>query len=54
VLRHCHLYPEIADETQINAARVEAALRCQASHSVQDNCMSPYYIELNPASGEYN
>ena len=54
VLKHHRLYPEVADEAQINAARVEAALRRQAPHSVQDNSLSPHYIELNPASGEYN
>ncbi len=54
VLKHHRLYPEVADEAQINAARVEATLRRQAPHSVQDNSLSPHYIELNPVSGEYN
>jgi hypothetical protein len=54
VLRYNRLYPELMDETQVNAARVEATLRRQAPHSVQDNSLSPYYIELNPVSGEYN
>jgi len=54
VLKYSHLYPEMADEAQVNAARVEAALRHQAPRGEQDNTMSPYYIELNPVSGEYN
>jgi hypothetical protein len=54
VLKHCRLYPQLADEAQINAARVEAALRRQGAHARQDNNLSPYYIELNPGSGEYN
>ena len=54
VLKYNRLYPEVMNEAQINAARVEAALRRQTSHSVQDNSLSPYYIELNPVGGEYN
>lgn len=54
VLKYNRLYPEVMDESQINAARVEATLRRQAPHSVQDNSLSPYYIELNPVGGEYN
>lgn len=54
VLKHCHLYPEYTDASQINAARVEAALRRQAPAAREDGSLSPYYIELNPASGEYN
>jgi hypothetical protein len=54
VLRHYRLYPEVTDEAQINATRVEATLRRQAPHPDQDNSLSPYYIELNPVSGEYN
>jgi hypothetical protein len=54
VLKHHRLYPEVADEAQINAARVEATLRRQATHPAQDHSLSPHYIELNPASGEYN
>jgi hypothetical protein len=54
VSRHCHLYPQFADEAQINAARVEAALRRQSHHAQPDSSLSPYYIELNPGSGEYN
>lgn len=54
VLKHCQLYPEVVDQAQINAARVEAALCRQTAQSVQDNSLSPYYIELNPVGGEYN
>ena len=54
VLKYSHLYPAMADEAQVNAARVEATLRHQAPHREQDNTMSPYYIELNPVSDEYN
>jgi hypothetical protein len=54
VLKYNRLYPEVMNEAQINAARVEAALRRQTSHNVQDKSLSPYYIELNPVGGEYN
>lgn len=54
VLKYNRLYPEVINEAQINAARVEAALRRQTPHSVADNSLPPYYIELNPVSGEYN
>lgn len=54
VLKYNRLYPEVMNEAQINAARVEAALRRQTPHSVQDNSLSPHYIELNPVGGEYN
>lgn len=56
MVKHHRLYPEIADPVQLRAARVELALRNrrpeheEASHT----SMSPFYIELNPASGEYN
>jgi hypothetical protein len=54
VLKHSRLYPQLADASQINAARVEATLRRRTPHVGQDNSLSPYYIELNPGSGEYN
>lgn len=54
VLKYSRLYPEVADETQINAARVEAAL-CQRNPSrEQDTTMAPHYIELNQVSGDYD
>jgi hypothetical protein len=54
VLKHSRLYPEFADESQINAARVEAAMRSQSPKAGQDDSLSPHYIEVNPMSGEYN
>ncbi len=56
MIKHHHLYPELIDPAQLKAAQVEMALRNrrpeheEASHT----SMSPFYIELNPASGEYN
>ncbi len=54
VLKYSRLYPELTDEAQINAARVEAILRRQATIEVHEDSLSPQYLELNPASGEYN
>ena len=54
MLKYSRLYPEVTDEAQINAARVEAILRRQATIEVHEDSLSPQYLELNPASGEYN
>jgi hypothetical protein len=54
VLKYSHLYPELVDETQINAARVEAALRQQAPRREQDSILAPHYLELNQVSGDYD
>jgi hypothetical protein len=54
VLKHCHLYPAYADISQINAARVEAALSRPTTSARQESGLSPHYIELNPVGGEYN
>jgi hypothetical protein len=48
------LYPEIADAAVIQAARVEAMLRrSQVNRDETAGSMSTFYIELNPAGGNY-
>ena len=49
------LYPAVVDPAQIKAALVEMVLREKQS-SIKENAnagLSPYYIELSPAGGEY-
>lgn len=47
------LYPEIINNSFINAARVEATLRkCSAKPDIQENVMSTEYIELSPSPHE--
>lgn len=48
------LYPQLADAAVIQAARVEAMLRrSQARQDEAAGTMSTFYIELNPAGGNY-
>lgn len=56
MIKHHHLYPELIDPAQLKAAKVEMALRNRRPEheEVSHTSMSPFYIELNPASGEYN
>jgi hypothetical protein len=56
VVKHYRLYPELVDPAQLKAAQVEMALRSRRSEheEASHTSMSPFYIELNPASGEYN
>lgn len=55
VERQYRLYPELADAALIQAARVEAMLRrSQAGREETTGTMSTFYIELNPAGGNYN
>ncbi len=56
MIKHHHLYPELIDPAQLKAAQVEMALRNRRPEheEVSHTSMSPFYIELNPASGEYN
>jgi hypothetical protein len=56
MVKYHRLYPEVIDPAQLRAAQVEMALRerRQESEEVTRTSMSPFYIELNPASGEYN
>jgi hypothetical protein len=56
MVKHYHLYPELVDPAQLKAAQVEMALRNRRSEheEASHTSMSPFYIELNPASGEYN
>lgn len=56
MVKHHHLYPELADPAQLKAAQVEMALRNRRpeQEEVSHTSMSPFYLELNPVSGEYN
>jgi len=56
MVKHHQLYPMMMDAAQLKAAQVEMALRHrrQEPEDVSHTSMSPFYIELNPASGEYN
>ncbi|NWG87295.1 MAG: hypothetical protein HXY26_07275 [Hydrogenophilaceae bacterium] len=48
------LYPAVADAAMIQAARVEAMLRqSQINQEETAGAMSTFYIELNPAGGNY-
>lgn len=49
------LYPEIVDPTVLNAARVEARLlqSQEAASAGEADDMATFYIELNPAGGNY-
>ncbi len=55
MVRQHRLYPVVADSAQIKAALVEMVLR-EKQPSIKENAnagLSPYYIELSPAGGEY-
>lgn len=56
MVKQHRLYPRLADPAQLRAAQVEMALRHRRPEGadVAHTSMSPFYIELNPASGEYN
>lgn len=51
----CRLYPDILDRAPINAARVEAMLLAAQGRqrAADQDQMSTFYIELNPAGGHY-
>ena len=54
VEQQCRLYPAVVDAAQIQAARVEAMLRrSQMQQEEGTGAMSTFYIELNPAGGNY-
>lgn len=56
VARQYRLYPQVVDHGEINAALVEAVLLSSQGidRQVQEDAgMSTFYIELNPAGGEY-
>ncbi len=55
MVKQHRLYPAQADPAQLKAARVEMILRDRRSESqeVAHTSMSPFYIELSPAGGEY-
>jgi hypothetical protein len=56
MVKQHRLYPRLADPSQLRAAQVEMALRERQpdNRDATHTSMSPFYIELNPASGEYN
>lgn len=55
MVRQHRLYPAVADPAQLRAAQVEMALRDRQpeTRDKADPAGSPFYIELNPAGGEY-
>lgn len=55
MVKQHRLYPKIADPAQIKAALVEMVLRekTPTTKDKPNSSLSPYYIELNPAGGEY-
>lgn len=55
MVKQHRLYPSVADPAQIKAALVEMVLReKQAEAKDRPNAsMSPFYIEISPAGGEY-
>ena len=55
MVKQHRLYPETVDPAQLKAALVEMVLReKQPEMKAKLNpSLSPYYIELNPAGGEY-
>jgi hypothetical protein len=53
VARNHHLYPDVINEKEINAALVEAMLRSNAqSNSEQEKIMSTWYLELQSTTME--
>ncbi len=55
MVKQHRLYPALVDPAQIKAALVEMVLR-EKQPAMKDNAntgLSPYYIELSPAGGEY-
>lgn len=55
MVRQHRLYPALSDPAQLRAAQVEMALRDRQPETggKADPASSPFYIELNPAGGEY-
>lgn len=55
VARQYRLYPEVANQAELNAALVESVLlNSQARRqATEDTALSTFYIELNPGGGEY-
>lgn len=55
MVRQHRLYPAIADPAQLKAAQVEMVLREKQPEATDkpNPGLSPYYIELSPAGGEY-
>ena len=55
MVKQHRLYPEVVDPAQIRAAQVEMVLRQQQpeARDNQSTGMSPFYIEISPAGGEY-
>ncbi len=53
VEKHYRLYPEIIDQSAINAALVEAVMRRSQGvvENQKDTTMSTFYIELHPSPG---
>lgn len=55
MVKHHRLYPAVVDPAQIRAALVEMVLRQKQPESKDkpNAGMSPFYIEISPAGGEY-
>lgn len=55
MVKQHRLYPALIDPAQLKAAQVEMALRARqpAAKDKPNPGMSPFYIEISPAGGEY-
>ncbi len=55
MVKQHRLYPAVVDPAQLKAALVELVLREKQPDAGDrpDPCLSPYYMEISPAGGEY-